>query len=77
MKHRRKHGIGMLKAIDRQRRLYRLVRANRRDTMTEITNEMNIADPWNVSQCTVHRILLAMELRSRCLIRVPMLTAIH
>lgn len=53
------------------------VRAYKRVTVTEITNEFNNVDARNMSQHIVHLILLSSALRSRCPIRVPMLISIY
>lgn len=45
--------------------------------MAEITDEFNSDDAQNVLQLIVYRTLLSMELRSRHLIRVLMLTIIN
>ena len=60
-----------------ERRLRRCVRANRRATVEQLTTQMNQETTNSVSQTTVQRTLLRLGLRSRRLVRVPMLTDVH
>ena len=45
--------------------------------MAQVTENFNGGHGRNVSQSTVHRTLLRMGLRSRRLVRVPMMTPVH
>ena len=45
--------------------------------MAQVTENFNDGHGRNVSQSTVHRTLLRMGLRSRGLVRVPMMTPVH
>ena len=75
----RRQGVGRQRLIDvrGQRRLSRLVRTDRRSTVTQVTENFNGGHGRNVSQFTVHRTLLRMGLRSHRPVRVPMMTPVH
>ncbi|GFT81330.1 transposable element Tcb1 transposase [Trichonephila clavipes] len=60
-----------------ERRLRRCVRADRRATVQQLTTKMNQGATKSVSQTTIQRTLLRLGLRSRRLVRAPMLTAVH
>ncbi|KFM59137.1 Transposable element Tcb1 transposase, partial [Stegodyphus mimosarum] len=70
---------GAPRAIDDrgERRLRRCVRADRRATVEQLTTKMNQGATKSVSQSTIQRTLLRLGLRSRRLVRAPMLTAVH
>ncbi|KAF7664142.1 hypothetical protein LDENG_00188010 [Lucifuga dentata] len=57
-----------------ERRLVRLVRSNRRAAVAQIVEKVNAGSGRKVSEHKVHRSLLRMGLRSRRLVRVPVLT---
>ena len=75
----RRQGVGHPRLIDvrGQRRLSRLDRTDRRSTVAQVTEYFNGGHGRNVSRSTVHRTLLRMGLRSRRLVRVPMMTPVH
>ena len=75
----RRQGVGRPRLINArgQRRLSHLVRTDRRSTVAQVTENFNGSQGRNVSQSTVHRTLLRMELRSRRPVRVPMMTTVH
>ncbi|GFW55961.1 transposable element Tcb1 transposase [Trichonephila clavipes] len=55
----------------------RCVRADRRATDEQLITKMNQGANKSVSQTTIQRKLLRLGLRSRRLVRAPMLTAVH
>ncbi|GFY09307.1 tigger transposable element-derived protein 1 [Trichonephila clavipes] len=72
-----RHGkCGAPRAIDDrgERRLRRCVRADRRATVEQLTTQKNQGATKSVSQITIQRTLLRLGLRSRRLVRAPMLT---
>ncbi|GFT70127.1 transposable element Tcb1 transposase [Trichonephila clavipes] len=75
----RRGKCGAPRAIDDrgERRLWRCVRADRRATVEQLTTKMNQGATKSVSQTTIQRTLLRLGLRSRRLVRAPMLTAVH
>ncbi|GFX41209.1 transposable element Tcb1 transposase [Trichonephila clavipes] len=78
VQNQRRGKCGAPRAIDDrgERRLRRCVRADRRATVEQLTTKMNQATK-SVSQTTIQRTLLRLGLRSRRLVRAPMLTAVH
>ncbi|GBM53193.1 Transposable element Tc1 transposase [Araneus ventricosus] len=75
----RRQGVGrprIIKAKGR-RRLSRLVKQNRRQTVAQLTAQYNTGPSVNVSEHTVQRTLLDMGLCSRRPTRVPLLTKRH
>ncbi|GBM51958.1 hypothetical protein AVEN_194254-1 [Araneus ventricosus] len=76
---RRRQGISRPRVIKekRRRRLSRLVKQNRRQTVAQLTAQYNAGPSLSVSDHTVQRTLLDMGLCSRRLIRVPLLSKRH
>ncbi|GFU67693.1 transposable element Tcb1 transposase [Trichonephila clavipes] len=79
VQNQRRGKCGAPRAIDDrgERRLRRCVRADRRATVEQLTPKMNQGATKSVSQTTIQRTLLRLGLRSRRLVRAPMLTAVH
>ncbi|KFM71041.1 Transposable element Tcb1 transposase, partial [Stegodyphus mimosarum] len=79
VQNQRRGKCGAPRAIDDrgERRLRRCVRADRRATVEQLTTKMNQGATKSVSQSTIQRTLLRLGLRSRRLVRAPMLTAVH
>ncbi|GFV81429.1 transposable element Tcb1 transposase [Trichonephila clavipes] len=79
VQNQRRGKCGAPRAIDDrgERRLRRCVRADRRATVEQLTTKMNQGATKSVSQTTIQRTLLRLGLRSRRLVRAPMLTAVH
>ncbi|GFW19190.1 transposable element Tcb1 transposase [Trichonephila clavipes] len=63
--------------VNCSRAVMRCVRADRRATVEQLTTKMNQGATKSVSQTTIQRTLLRLGLRSRRLVRAPMLTAAH
>ncbi|GFS99341.1 transposase domain containing protein [Trichonephila clavipes] len=59
------------------RRLSRIVKQNRSQTGSQLTAPYNAGPSRTVSEHTVQRTLLDMELRSKCPTHVPLLTKRH
>ncbi|KFM65613.1 Transposable element Tcb1 transposase, partial [Stegodyphus mimosarum] len=79
VQNQRRGKCGAPRAIDDrgERRLRRCLRADRRATVEQLTTKMNQGATKSVSQSTIQRTLLRLGLRSRRLVRAPMLTAVH
>ena len=79
IQNQRRGKCGAPRAIDGrgERRLRRCVLKNRRATVEQLTVQMNQGATKTVSTPTVQRTLLRMGLRSRRLVKAPMLTAVH
>ncbi|GFX81619.1 transposable element Tcb1 transposase [Trichonephila clavipes] len=79
VQNQRRGKCGAPRAIDDrgERRLRRCVRTDRRATVEHLTTKMNQGATKSVSQTTIQRTLLRLGLRSRRLVRAPMLTAVH
>ncbi|GFV19463.1 transposable element Tcb1 transposase [Trichonephila clavipes] len=79
VQNQRRGKCGAPRAIDDrgERRLRRCVRADRWATVEQLTTKMNQGATKSVSQTTIQRTLLRLGLRSRHLVRAPMLTAVH
>ncbi|GFV63379.1 transposable element Tcb1 transposase [Trichonephila clavipes] len=79
VQNQRRGKCGAPRAIDDrgERRLRRCVRADRRATVEQLTTKMNQGATKSVSQTTIQQTLLRLGLRSRHLVRAPMLTAVH
>ncbi|GBO00022.1 hypothetical protein AVEN_41626-1 [Araneus ventricosus] len=60
-----------------ERRLRRLVKCDRRNTVDTLTAQMNQQCTRKLSRTTLQRTLLRIGLRSRRLISAPMLTSVH
>nr|XP_042903078.1 uncharacterized protein LOC122270306 [Parasteatoda tepidariorum] len=60
-----------------ERRLRRCVQANRRETVEQLTSQMNQGATKSVSSITFQRTLLLMDHSSKPLVNAPMLTAVH
>ncbi|GBO01977.1 hypothetical protein AVEN_273698-1 [Araneus ventricosus] len=75
----RRQGIGRPLVIKEKgrRRLSRLVKQNRRQTVAQLTAQYNAGPSASVSEHTVQRTLLDRGLCSRRLTRVPLLTKRH
>ncbi|GBN50390.1 hypothetical protein AVEN_185885-1 [Araneus ventricosus] len=75
----RRQGVGRSRVIKGKgcRRLSRLVKQNRRQTVAQLTAEYNAGPSASVSEHTVQRTLLDMELCSRRPTRAPLLTKRH
>lgn len=75
----RRHGVGRPHAIQEKgrRRLSRMVKQNRSQTVAQLTAQYNAGPSGNVSEHTVQRTLLDMGLRSKRPTRVPLLTKRH
>ncbi|GBL75234.1 hypothetical protein AVEN_194466-1 [Araneus ventricosus] len=75
----RRQGVGRPRVIKekRRRRLSRLVKQNRRQTVAQLTAQYNAGPSASVSEHTVQRTLLDMGLYSRRPTRVPLLTKRH
>lgn len=75
----RRHGVGRPHAIKEKgrRRLSRMVKQNRSQTVTQLTAQYNAGPSRIVSEHTVQRTLLDMGLRSKRPTRVPLLTKRH
>ncbi len=74
---RQSHGRPRLIGVLGERRLARVVRSNRRATVAQIDQEVNVGSDGKVSEYTVHHSLLCMGLHSCRPVRVPMLTPLH
>ncbi|GFY28882.1 transposable element Tcb1 transposase [Trichonephila clavipes] len=79
VQNQRRGKCGAPRVIDdrSERRLRRCVRADRRATVEQLTTKMNQGANKSVSQTTIQRTLLCLGLRSRRLVRAPILTAVH
>ncbi|GBM59333.1 hypothetical protein AVEN_207089-1 [Araneus ventricosus] len=75
----RRQGVGHPRVIKEKgrRRLSRLVKQNRRQTVAQLTVQYNAGPSASVSEHTVQRTLLDMGLCSRHPTRVPLLTKRH
>ncbi|GBN21277.1 hypothetical protein AVEN_29567-1 [Araneus ventricosus] len=75
----RLQGVGRPRVIKEKgrRRLSRLVKQNRRQTMAQLTAQYNAGPSASVSEHIVQRTLLDMGLCSRPPIRLPLLTKRH
>ncbi|GBL83513.1 hypothetical protein AVEN_196360-1 [Araneus ventricosus] len=75
----RRQGVGLPRVIKEKgrRRLSRLVKQNRRQTVAQLTAQYNAGPSASVSEHTVQRTLLHMGLCSRRPTRVPLLTKRH
>ncbi|GBL70882.1 hypothetical protein AVEN_73727-1 [Araneus ventricosus] len=75
----RSQGVGRPSVIKEKgrRRLSRLVKQNRRQTVAQLTAQYNASPNTSVSEHTVQRTLLDMGLCSRRPTRVPLLTKRH
>lgn len=75
----RRQGVGRPRVIKEKgrRRLSRLVKQNRRETVAQLTAQYNAGPSASVSEHTVQRTLLDMGLCSRRPTRVPLLTKRH
>ncbi|GBN39129.1 hypothetical protein AVEN_20436-1 [Araneus ventricosus] len=75
----RRQGIGRPRVIKEKgrRRLSRLVKQNRRQTVAQLRAQYNAGPSASVSEHTVQRTLLDMGLCSRRPTRVPLLTKRH
>ncbi|GBM88474.1 hypothetical protein AVEN_144796-1 [Araneus ventricosus] len=75
----RSQGVGRPRVIKEKgrRRLFRLVKQNRRQTVAQLAAQYNAGPSASVSEHTVQRTLLDMRLCSRRLTRVPLLTERH
>ncbi|GFX27419.1 transposable element Tcb1 transposase [Trichonephila clavipes] len=63
--------------VNCSRAAMRCVRADRRATAEQLTTKMNQGATKSVSQTTIQLTLLRLGLRSRRLVRAPMLTDVH
>ncbi|GBM93110.1 hypothetical protein AVEN_32037-1 [Araneus ventricosus] len=72
----RRQGVGRPRVIKEKgrRRLSRLIKQNRRQTVAQLTAQYNAGTSASVSEHTVQLTLLDMGLCSRCPTRVPLLT---
>ncbi|GBM12195.1 hypothetical protein AVEN_21004-1 [Araneus ventricosus] len=75
----RRQGVGRPRVIKEKgrRRLSRLVKQNRRQTVAQLTAQYNAGSSVSVSENTVQQTLLDMRLCSRRPTRVPLLTKRH
>ncbi|GFX90900.1 transposase domain containing protein [Trichonephila clavipes] len=75
----RRHGVGRLHAIKEKchRRLSRMVKQNRSQTVTQLTAQCNAGQSRIVLEHTVQLTLLDMGLRSKRHTREPLLTKRH
>ncbi|GBN88135.1 hypothetical protein AVEN_63433-1 [Araneus ventricosus] len=75
----RRQGVGRPRVIKEnvRRRLSRLVKQNRRQTVAQLTAQYNAGPSASISEHTVQRTLLDMGLCSRRPTRVPLLTKRH
>ncbi|GFU57743.1 transposase domain containing protein [Trichonephila clavipes] len=75
----RRHGVGRPHANKEKshRKLSRMVKQNRSQTVAQLTAEYNAEPSRTVSEHTVERTLLDMGLRSKRPTRVPLLTKHH
>ncbi|GBM23434.1 Transposable element Tcb1 transposase [Araneus ventricosus] len=75
----KRQGVGRPRVIKEKgrRRLSRLVKQNRRQTVAQLTVQYNAGPSASVSEYSVQRTLLDMELCSRRPTRVPLLTNRH
>ncbi|GBN45201.1 hypothetical protein AVEN_167578-1 [Araneus ventricosus] len=75
----RRQGVGRPRVIKEKgrRRLSRLVKQNRRQTMAQLTAQYNAGPSASVSEHTVQRALLDMGLCNRRPTRVPLLIKRH
>ncbi|GBN38416.1 Transposable element Tcb1 transposase, partial [Araneus ventricosus] len=75
----RRQGVGCSRVIKEKgrRRLSRLVKQNRRQTLAQLTAQYNAGPRASVSEHTVQRTLLDMGLCSRRPTRMPLLTKRH
>ncbi|GFU88928.1 transposase domain containing protein [Trichonephila clavipes] len=75
----RQHGVGHPHAIKvkGRRRLYRIVKQNRNQTVAQLAAQYNAGPSRTVSEYTVQRTLLDMGLRSKRPSRVSLMTTSH
>ncbi|GBN17667.1 hypothetical protein AVEN_275737-1 [Araneus ventricosus] len=75
----RRQGVGRPRDIKEKgrRRLSRVAKQNRRQTVAQLTAQYNAGPSGSVSELTFQRTLLDMGLCSTCPTRVPLLTKRH